>query len=198
MADNSLPYFGVNGALKRAEEALRYLAVNDRPIGGEQYFNRAHCEQIADDLAETTAHVGPAMEMFHIAQTAKQPADPEMDRLMKMDVIEVGVDGELREARDEELGALMFEAAAKGKTDPQRAQPPVFDGLEGATSHPDYEHWTCGTNHIRAQRLLRIVERAAPFGLTTELIESLDSTIYDAGPADCRRALENCMDEVPW
>jgi hypothetical protein len=70
--------------------------------------------------------------------------------------------------------------------------------LEGTTSHPDYEHWTCGTAHLRAQRALRIIERACHHGLSEELILQIEHLIDQAGIADCRRALAQPMDEVPF
>jgi hypothetical protein len=39
-----------NRSIRDAVEALRYLSVEDRPIGGEQSFNWAHLNQIADEL----------------------------------------------------------------------------------------------------------------------------------------------------
>lgn len=70
--------------------------------------------------------------------------------------------------------------------------------LRDTTSHPDYEHWTCGTDHIRAQRTLRIVESAAPYGLTVELVQALGDLVYDAGIANCREALAEPMGAVPF
>lgn len=76
--------------------------------------------------------------------------------------------------------------------------PPIDNALEGTTSHPHYEHWTCGTGHIRAQRALRIIERAAHYGLTDELVEQITDLVDQAGPADCREALAVKLDEVPF
>lgn len=41
---------GFNGCISQAAKALRYLAVNARPIGGEQFPNSACCYMIADEL----------------------------------------------------------------------------------------------------------------------------------------------------
>lgn len=45
--------FGFNGAIRQAQEALRFLANNDRPSGGEQFPNSACCYMIADELEIT-------------------------------------------------------------------------------------------------------------------------------------------------
>ena len=42
-----------NGSIRQAQRALRFLAENDRPIGGEEFANAASLEQIADDLEVT-------------------------------------------------------------------------------------------------------------------------------------------------
>lgn len=39
-----------NRCNESAVEALRYLSDHDRPIGGEQHYNRAHLLQIADEI----------------------------------------------------------------------------------------------------------------------------------------------------
>jgi len=52
---------GYNGILEQAQRALRYLADNDRPIGGEQFPNSASCYQLADELAVTQRVFAEAM-----------------------------------------------------------------------------------------------------------------------------------------
>lgn len=44
---------GVNGCMKVAAKALRYLADHERPNGGEQNYNAAHLYQLADELDRT-------------------------------------------------------------------------------------------------------------------------------------------------
>lgn len=44
---------GFNYCIDSAVGALRFLAKNDRPIGGEQNFNSMHLLQLADELAKT-------------------------------------------------------------------------------------------------------------------------------------------------
>ena len=44
---------GFNGGILQAQRALRFLADNDRPSGGEQFPNSACCHMIADDLEIT-------------------------------------------------------------------------------------------------------------------------------------------------
>ena len=43
---------GFNNSVKTAQDALRYLANNPRPNGGEERYNAAHLFQIADELAK--------------------------------------------------------------------------------------------------------------------------------------------------
>lgn len=52
--------------ITEAIEALRYLSVEERPIGGEQKFNWAHLNEIANDLEG-------------LGQPASKPAAPEVD-----------------------------------------------------------------------------------------------------------------------
>lgn len=91
---------------------------------------------------------------------------------------------------------LAMDRASRAERPKDEDQP--HDDLAGTTSHPVYEHWTCGTAHIRAQRVLRIIERCADYGLTITLIEQLENLVDDAGLADCRRALAPQPDEVPF
>jgi hypothetical protein len=39
-----------NGCQETVPRALRYLAENERPIGGEQPFNSMHLYQLADEI----------------------------------------------------------------------------------------------------------------------------------------------------
>jgi N-glycosidase YbiA len=43
-------YEGYNGCLRVAAEALKYLASNTRPSGGQQHFNAEHLYQLASEL----------------------------------------------------------------------------------------------------------------------------------------------------
>tara|TARA_R110000868_G_scaffold32613_10_gene118731 strand:+ start:2477 stop:2875 length:399 start_codon:yes stop_codon:yes gene_type:complete len=61
--------------------------------------------------------------------------------------------------------------------------------LEGTTAHPDFEHWTCGTDHNRAERVLRIIERGLDVW-SERAIEAIINLVYEAGPANCRASLE--------
>lgn len=47
-----------NGCDRTAIEALRYLADNERPRGGEDRFNAIHLLQIADELERSIAQLG--------------------------------------------------------------------------------------------------------------------------------------------
>lgn len=53
---------GYNGAFDQAVRALRFLAENDRPSGGEQFPNSAACHMIADDLARTQRAYAQALQ----------------------------------------------------------------------------------------------------------------------------------------
>ena len=86
-------------------------------------------------------------------------------------------------------------AARKMTLNAAAAQP---SSLDGTTSAPDYEHWTCGTAHIRAERTLRILERS-PGHWTTDAISLITDLVYEAGPANCRAALDRGnFDQVPF
>lgn len=41
-----------NGTLEVARKALKYLAENPRPNGGQQAFNSEHLHQLANELSE--------------------------------------------------------------------------------------------------------------------------------------------------
>lgn len=43
---------GFNNSITQAQKALRYLANNPRPNGGEESYNAAHLLQIADELGK--------------------------------------------------------------------------------------------------------------------------------------------------
>lgn len=56
---------------------------------------------------------------------------------------------------------------------------------------PEFEHWTCATGHIKAERALRIVEQMSRWdGLTADAIESIEHLCDRAGPAFARKELE--------
>lgn len=48
---------GFNGCMSQASKALRYLANNDRPSGGESSFNFEHLIQLADELELTKSEL---------------------------------------------------------------------------------------------------------------------------------------------
>lgn len=48
---------GYNFSVRSAIEALRFLADNDRPAGGQERFNALHLKQIADELALTQERI---------------------------------------------------------------------------------------------------------------------------------------------
>ena len=86
-------------------------------------------------------------------------------------------------------------AARKTTADAAAAHP---RGLDGTTSAPTYEHWTCGTAHIRAERTLRILERSSGHW-TMEAIGLIADLVDEAGPANCRAALNrDDFDQVPF
>ncbi|WP_318870083.1 hypothetical protein [Sinorhizobium meliloti] len=66
-----------NGCDKTAVEALRYLSRNERPQNGEQRFNWAHLNQIADELEEM------ASRTLYMRPADTDAAQSEIDRLRR-------------------------------------------------------------------------------------------------------------------
>lgn len=64
---------GFNSSLVQAQRALRFLASNDRPIGGEEFPNALACYQIADDLEVTRRQYAV---LVSAAAARAHPADP--------------------------------------------------------------------------------------------------------------------------
>lgn len=85
-----------------------------------------------------------------------------------------------------------------------RARGPVRPTLEEAVdawnatvsrAGPDaFEHWTCGTAHIRAERTLRLIEKVGTSQL--DAMEMIQSLVDEAGIANARAAL--LADDVPF
>lgn len=72
---------GFNHCMREAARALRYLAENPRPIGGESFPNAACCHQIAGELEKTIAALAPVQvisaESFDkVQQLLEEPAAP--------------------------------------------------------------------------------------------------------------------------
>lgn len=70
-AMDSKPVVWGNGCDKTVPAALRYLAENERPFGGESRFNAAHLYQLAREIelmaeAPLYRHAQPAPEKFNI------------------------------------------------------------------------------------------------------------------------------------
>lgn len=60
---------------------------------------------------------------------------------------------------------------------------------------PDaFEHWTCGTAHMRAERTLRLIDKVSASQL--DAIEMIHSLVDEAGIANARAALE--WGDVPF
>ncbi|VTM93331.1 hypothetical protein [Raoultella planticola] len=70
-AIDSEPVKWINGCNKSVPAALRYLAENPRPIGGESSFNTAHLYQLAREIESMSSvslyrHAQPAPEKYNI------------------------------------------------------------------------------------------------------------------------------------
>lgn len=70
-AMDSEPVAWINGCSKSVPSALRYLAENPRPIGGESSFNTAHLYQLAREIelmaeAPLYRHAKPAPDREHV------------------------------------------------------------------------------------------------------------------------------------
>lgn len=70
-AMDSEPVKWINGCNKSVPAALRYLAENPRPIGGESSFNTAHLYQLAREIESMSSvslyrHAQPAPEKYNI------------------------------------------------------------------------------------------------------------------------------------
>ncbi|HHT2833887.1 TPA: hypothetical protein ACTYSZ_004965 [Klebsiella aerogenes] len=87
VAMDSEPVEWLNGCNKSVPAALRYLAENPRPIGGESSFNTAHLYQLAREIelmAEGTLyrHAQPAPVVTHtLADVFIAAIEKEQDRL---------------------------------------------------------------------------------------------------------------------
>lgn len=71
---------GFNYCIDATIGALRFLAQNDRPTGGEQNFNSQHLLQLADELAKTqkdllasSSHEMDAMQRELLAWRLRYP-----------------------------------------------------------------------------------------------------------------------------
>lgn len=73
--------------------------------------------------------------------------------------------------------------------------------LIGATRQV-FEHFTCATRHLSAERALRIIEQSARAGrpMSAEAIFSIENLCDDAGPQFARAALDRDAldDEIPF
>ncbi|HBM3001702.1 TPA: hypothetical protein ACV5UU_004335 [Klebsiella michiganensis] len=68
-AMDSEPVAWINGCNKSVPAALRYLAENPRPIGGESSFNTAHLYQLAREIE--------SMSSVSLYRHAQQPVVPD-------------------------------------------------------------------------------------------------------------------------
>ncbi|KQM60086.1 MULTISPECIES: Lar family restriction alleviation protein [unclassified Sphingomonas] len=86
------------------------------------------------------------------------------------------------------------ECQARGPLARQKADAVDAWNATVSRSGPDhFEHWTCGTAHIRAKRTLQIVENVR--ACDTDTIEAIACLVAEAGIAAARDAL---TDEVPF
>lgn len=70
---DSEPAAWINGCNKSVPAALRYLAENPRPIGGESSFNTAHLYQLAREIESMSS-----VSLYHHAQPVPEWVLPEI------------------------------------------------------------------------------------------------------------------------
>lgn len=70
---DSEPVAWINGCNKSVPAALRYLAENPRPIGGESSFNAAHLYQLAHEIESMSS-----VSLYHHAQSVPAWVLPEI------------------------------------------------------------------------------------------------------------------------
>ncbi len=89
------------------------------------------------------------------------------------------------------------ECAARGPTafSPDDAAD-LWDSLVSRDGPEAFDHWTCGTGHIRAERTLRLIAHVMASGI--EEMEMLAGLVNEAGIAFARKALAPIDDEVPF
>lgn len=85
----------------------------------------------------------------------------------------------------------------------QEEWPEFYDWLETQPDErpPVFEHWNCGTGHLKAERALRVVERLSHSGrIDAETIEAIEYLSDQAGPAFARQSIGETIrdDEVPF
>jgi hypothetical protein len=82
----------------------------------------------------------------------------------------------------------------------------AFDAAKIALTEPQpvqtaeaIEHFTCATDHLAAERTLRIVECATQWGsIDSDTIDTISALVDRAGPARARAALERQFDALPF
>ena len=65
---------GFNGSLEVAAEALRHLAENERPIGGQSMYNAEHLHQVANELDITRRDLLEPVDPLICSELAAQGA----------------------------------------------------------------------------------------------------------------------------
>lgn len=106
-AMDSEPVAWINGCNKSVPAALRYLAENPRPIGGESSFNTAHLYQLAREIESMSSvslyrHAQPAPVVGYVT-LGDSPYD-----------IPYSMPSNLREFIDQEIGILFSDDDAQG------------------------------------------------------------------------------------
>lgn len=79
---------GINGCMKTAPAALRFLAKHDRPAGGEQTYNSMHLEQIANEIEKTAALSAPQEQPTKRALHPSMISKSDLDAIAKAEVPE--------------------------------------------------------------------------------------------------------------
>lgn len=154
-AMDSEPVKWLNGCNKSVPAALRYLAENPRPIGGESSFNTAHLYQLAREIElmaegalyrhaqpapereqvrqehaewsqETFGNVGPVGPLKHLSKEALEAAEQPGDLSEWADMQFLLWDAQRRAGiTDEQITLAMFDKLAVNK---RRSWPEPKDG----------------------------------------------------------------------
>lgn len=181
-----------NGCDKTVPEALRYLANNDRPSGGESRFNWAHLLQLADEI-ETMAR-SPLY-------TSPQPVEQQPDEDVASQIIKL-IDDECRywHGRDEARrgGYAILYAKAKELNSKQQPAPGVAAMVEGMEVSVDVS--TCDDdigNRYFGTVTLAQPQKGSKHGMIL-LIQDAEPNFERKDPSVLVEALEQYADDRSW
>lgn len=92
-------------------------------------------------------------------------------------------------------GAIECEARGPTARHPEDAMD-LWNHLVPRTGPEAFEHWTCGTGHLRAERTLRLIAQVGATDL--DAMEMLAGLVAEAGVANARIFLAPLDDDVPF